>query len=179
MSQLAVGCLALAAVAALPLWPVPSVVRRRWAADGDGGWVLWVYAVPVVLLLAAAALAVASPGASSTLAYPVAAVAALAAGGPVTTAVLELADRSGDADHVGEPPVLRGGAWIGVLERLAVVATLLAGWPEGLAVVLGIKGLARYPELREPTAAERFIIGTFTSVLWAAACAGVAALTQR
>ena len=70
--------------------------------------------------------------------------------------------------------VLRGGAWIGALERAAVFATLVAGWPEGLAVVLALKGLGRYPELRTetPGAAERFIIGTFTSVLWAVACAG-------
>lgn len=71
---------------------------------------------------------------------------------------------------------LRGGAWIGALERIAVYATLLAGFPEGIAIVLGIKGLARYPELQAPStgAAERFIIGTFTSVLIAAGAAGLA-----
>jgi hypothetical protein len=58
-----------------------------------------------------------------------------------------------------------------------VAGTLLVGWPEGLAVVLAVKGLGRYPELRRPGAAERFIIGTFTSVLWAAGAAGVVALT--
>ena len=38
----------------------------------------------------------------------------------------------------------------------------------------GLKALGRYPELRNQDhtgTAERFIIGTFTSVLWAAACA--------
>jgi hypothetical protein len=72
--------------------------------------------------------------------------------------------------------VLRGGAWIGCLERAAVYGTLVAGWPEGVAIVLGLKGLGRYPELRNQDhtgTAERFIIGTFTSVLWAVACAGV------
>jgi hypothetical protein len=64
-----------------------------------------------------------------------------------------------------------------------VFATLAAGWPEGLAVVLALKGLGRYSELRGGTAgaaglpatggvAERFIIGTFSSVLWACAVAG-------
>jgi cytochrome c biogenesis protein CcdA len=70
--------------------------------------------------------------------------------------------------------VLRGGAWIGILERLAVFATLVARWPEGIAVVLAVKGLGRYPELRtgrNPGLAERFIIGTLVSVLWAALCA--------
>jgi hypothetical protein len=63
-----------------------------------------------------------------------------------------------------------------MLERLAVFATMLAGFGEGIAIVLAIKALARYPELKATTsgAAERFIIGTFTSVLFAAACAGLA-----
>ena len=71
---------------------------------------------------------------------------------------------------------LRGGKWIGRFERLAVYASILAGFSGGIAVVLAVKGLARYPELRATTggAAERFIIGTFTSVLFASACAGLA-----
>ena len=59
--------------------------------------------------------------------------------------------------------------------------TQLAGWGPGLAIVLAVKGLGRYPELRnqeDTGAAERFIIGTFTSVLWAAACAGMVALVR-
>ncbi len=70
---------------------------------------------------------------------------------------------------------LRGGAWIGVLERLAVYATLLLGFPEGIAMALAVKGLARYPELRATSSgtAERFIIGTFVSVLVACAWAGL------
>ncbi|MHC3368302.1 hypothetical protein ACYAFX_13755 [Rhodococcus aetherivorans] len=74
-----------------------------------------------------------------------------------------------------EPPPgpLRGGRVIGLLERAAVAAAILSGWPEGIAVVLAVKGLARYPELREPQASEQFIIGTFTSVLWAIAVCGV------
>ena len=54
-----------------------------------------------------------------------------------------------------------------MLERAAVAGTLLAGWPEGLAVVLAVKGLGRYAELRAPAAAERFIVGTLASALWA------------
>lgn len=71
---------------------------------------------------------------------------------------------------------LRGGKWIGRFERLAVYASILAGFSGGIAVVLAVKGLARYPELKATTggAAERFIIGTFSSVLFAAACAGLA-----
>ena len=74
--------------------------------------------------------------------------------------------------------VLRGGAWIGALERLALLGTLIAGWPEGAAVIVAVKGLARYPELRSATAIgtganERFIIGTLASLGWAAATAWV------
>ena len=72
---------------------------------------------------------------------------------------------------------LRGGFWIGLLERLAIFATIMAGFGQGLVVILGVKSLARYPELRAEDrrgAAERFIIGTFASSLVAAAGAGLA-----
>lgn len=95
-------------------------------------------------------------------------------GGPVTTALFGVVDKGSTDDLEGAGELLRGGAWIGALERAAVVATLVAGWPEGMAVVLALKGLGRYPELRNAgtgAVAERFIIGTFTSVLWAVACA--------
>lgn len=113
-------------------------------------------------------------GVARLAAVAVAACTSLAGGGPVAMAALRLADpglrdRRGPADA----DLLHGGAWVGVLERLAVTGTLLYGWPEGLAVVLAIKGLGRYAELRKPAAAERFIIGTFASVLWASGCAGV------
>ncbi len=106
---------------------------------------------------------------------------AVLGGGPLTTTVFGLVDGQHPDEESMEQAgsVLRGGAWIGALERAAVFATLVAGWAPGLAVVLGIKGLGRYPELRNddhPGTAERFIIGTFTSVLWAVACAGVARL---
>ncbi|SEL88162.1 hypothetical protein SAMN04515665_12220 [Blastococcus sp. DSM 46786] len=109
-----------------------------------------------------------------------AALAAVAGGGPVATAVLHAADPAATGVSGGpqDPDILRGGAWIGVLERGAVAATLLAGWPEGLAVVLAVKGLGRFSELRAPAAAERFIVGTLASGLWAAACVGVAVLLR-
>jgi hypothetical protein len=72
--------------------------------------------------------------------------------------------------------ILRGGAIIGVLERLAVCLAILTGQPVAIAYVVAIKGLGRFAELKEtPVAAERFIIGTLTSMLWAA---GVAAFTK-
>lgn len=80
--------------------------------------------------------------------------------------------------------LLRGGLLIGVLERLAVTASVLVGHPEGVAIVVAIKGLGRYPELRNAAStdpdstaenvgaavSERFIIGTLASLLWALAC---------
>ena len=107
----------------------------------------------------------------------VAGVVAVAGGGLVTSQVFGIVDRASPVRRAGE--VLRGGAWIGALERLAVYVALVAGWGPGLAIVLAVKGLGRYPELRsqeDTGAAERFIIGTFTSVLWAVACVGLAVL---
>lgn len=72
---------------------------------------------------------------------------------------------------------LPGGRWIGILERLATYVCLVAGYPGGIAVVLAVKGLGRYPELRNDNSArvgELFIIGTFASILWAVAWAGIA-----
>ncbi|MFP5252788.1 MAG: hypothetical protein ACLGH4_03215 [Actinomycetes bacterium] len=119
-------------------------------------------------------------------------VVAVAGGGPLTATVLSLVDRGlvGTAEGAHAEEVLRGGAWIGVFERAAVFATLAAGWPEGLAVVLALKGLGRYSELRADAAApsggqgaetrvatggvaERFLVGSFASMLWAVGCAGV------
>ncbi|QMW65171.1 hypothetical protein H4N58_13230 [Mumia sp. ZJ1417] len=114
-------------------------------------------------------------------------VLAVSGGAVVTTAAFEVIDSARPA--VGEgatvkaaADVLRGGAWIGALERLAVFGALAARWPEGVAIVLAVKGLGRYPELRAQEtggtphsgAAERFIIGTMVSVIWAVACVYVA-----
>lgn len=72
--------------------------------------------------------------------------------------------------------VLRGGLLIGLLERAAVALAILAGQPIAIAYVVAIKGLGRYPELKDtPAASERFIIGTLASMLWAA---GVAVLAK-
>ncbi len=64
---------------------------------------------------------------------------------------------------------LRGGTWIGLLERVATTGALLYGEPTAVAVVVAVKGLGRYPELREhPAASERFVIGSLASLTWAA-----------
>ncbi len=141
---------------------------------------LWTIATVacVGLALAIAWFADDADGSHDRLLTVLAGVVAVAGGGLVTTQVLGIVDRASPVRHAGE--VLRGGAWIGALERLAVYVALVAGWGPGLAIVLAVKGLGRYPELRsqeDSGAAERFIIGTFTSVLWAVACVGLAVLS--
>ena len=75
---------------------------------------------------------------------------------------------------------LPGGRWIGLLERAATYACIVAGFPAGIAVVMVVKGFGRYPELRTPDTAkgERFIIGTLASLLWASLWAGLVLLLR-
>lgn len=84
------------------------------------------------------------------------------------------------ATDVGSTALLRGGLVIGLLERAAVSLAILAGHPDVLAVVVAVKGLGRFAELRErPAAAERFVIGSLASLLWAAVVGyGALALLQ-
>ena len=67
--------------------------------------------------------------------------------------------------------MLRGGLTIGVLERVATAGSIIAGFPEGLAIVVAVKGVGRFTELDAAEARERFIIGTFASLIWACAAA--------
>ena len=113
------------------------------------------------------------PAADAT-ADPIAATGT--ASGAVAAAGTPGAAAGSAALPVSSVRILRGGAIIGVLERLAVCLAILAGEPVAIAYVVAIKGLGRFAELKEtPVAAERFIIGTLTSLLWAA---GVAALAK-
>ena len=170
----AIGLLAALVIAAVPLWgdlrPLPPLRLRSRA-----GIVLVLFSVALGVAAAVAVGDRPATGAGRPIVAALSVAAALVGGGPSASSVLRLADHGRHTGRPGpaDPNVLHGGAWIGSLERLAVAASLLAGWPEGIAVVLAVKGLGRYPELRVAAAAERFIIGTFASVLWAAACAGV------
>lgn len=113
-----------------------------------------------------------------TLVVAWALVLSVGGGWVVTGLVLRLASRSRDAGAAGDDggptgavprAALRGGTWIGLLERLTITAAMLAGYPAAIAFVIAVKGLGRYPELREhPTASERFVIGTLASMGWAA-----------
>jgi len=106
---------------------------------------------------------------------PFAALVAVCGGNLITKAVFGRVDGT---DSAAARSALPGGAWIGALERFAVFVCLVAGIPDGIVVVLVVKGLGRYPELRideartdASGAGERFIIGTLVSLTWAAGAA--------
>jgi hypothetical protein len=89
---------------------------------------------------------------------------------PVTGAA---AGSEGLLAEPGVHEVLRGGLAIGMLERLALAGAVLAGFPEAIAVIVAIKGVGRFTELAASESRERFIIGTFASLIWASACAAL------
>lgn len=110
-------------------------------------------------------------------------------GSPITIAVLGFSNRGAgstttvEGDHGGivvnegtapetrRSEVLRGGTIIGYLERLALIAAIVLGHLEIVAVLVAVKGLGRFSELDSPEIRERFIIGTLVSLVWAGACA--------
>lgn len=148
----------------------------------------WLIGCSAAALLAAVVVA-ALPGPAST---PVLAVLlslaatclAVIGGGPAATTSLRLATSGSvpNGEHGGilvesEPrEVLRGGLAIGILERLAVAGTIIAGFPAAIAVIVAVKGVGRFTELDAAEARERFIIGTFVSLIWAGASAAVVVL---
>jgi hypothetical protein len=162
-----------------------------WSAYGRTVWPpVCAVALAAAAVVAALADEISAGRVEMTILVALAGALAVVGGGPVTTRIFAIVDRQGTRPPDGEKQtldeageVLRGGAWIGALERLAVFAGLAAGFPEGVAVVLALKGVGRFPDLRSESrggaATERFIIGTFTSVLWAAACSGTVALVHR
>lgn len=82
----------------------------------------------------------------------------------------------GDSDDLAPREVMRGGTVIGYLERLAVALSIIAGFPEAIAVVVAIKSVGRFSELATAETRERFIIGTLASLLWACIVAAVVRL---
>jgi hypothetical protein len=145
-------------------------------------------AFSVVIALAGLVLAVIGGGPAAVLALHLAtkdSVAPGSHGGILVGSDTTPAAAAGTAAGTDAPAapaavheVLRGGLTIGILERLAVAGAILAGFPEALAVVVAIKGVGRFTELASSEARERFIIGTFASLIWACACVILVSLTQ-
>ena len=122
---------------------------------------------------------------------------AVIGGDPITRRVLDIATRGSVREGIaggiivpaprrpdeddpsvlaGTREVMRGGATIGYLERTAVAVAIIAGFPEAIAVVVAVKGVGRFSELSEAQSRERFIIGTLSSLLWAAVLGGLVRL---
>lgn len=76
---------------------------------------------------------------------------------------------------VEEESNLRGGRLLGPMERLLVAATVISGDLAGAGFVIAAKGLLRFREIhgdgqpKVDEVTEYFLVGTFTSVLMAAA----------
>lgn len=175
---------ALVAVMAVVL--ILVLVRRDRPATAP----LLTAAILVVLSLIAAAIV---PWHVPLLLAAVLAVlgtaAAVLGGDPIARRVLAIASDDGvrEGPHGGillrapagtgtAPEVMRGGVTIGYLERVAAALALVVGYPEAIAVVVAVKGIARFTELGTPEARERFIIGTLASLGWACLTAAIVRL---
>ena len=134
--------------------PLVALLLLGALAAAAAGWVRRLAAAAIALaglalgglalaaLLAAASGPVDSGRGQVTLFVVLAGALAVAGGGPVTSRVFALVDGRGHGDDPGSMnragEVLRGGAWIGALERAAIFASLATAQPEGVAIVLGL-----------------------------------------
>lgn len=66
-----------------------------------------------------------------------------------------------------QPGPSNSGRWIGNLERVLLVAGLLAGSWEVLAGVVALKTVARFKEIDQQIHAEYFLVGSLFSLAWA------------
>jgi hypothetical protein len=183
------------AISVLAVSVALSVVSARIRLPALGA----LSAAPVVVALIGAAVGIDIPPPHPVYAAIVAIelfALGVTAGSPLTLFVVELTEkhsvRAGvhggilpapteqSAIGTSEPPkeVLRGGATIGYLERIAVLGCLAAGRIEGIAVIVAIKGLGRFSELDSPEARERFIIGTLVSLIFSCAAGALLILTM-
>ena len=147
-------------------------------------------AIPVIAGLIGLAFRSGVPAPSNSVAVVAGILLALlgiVGGSPITIAVLGYSNRGstptvkgahggivvseGVAPEIHRAEVLRGGTIIGYLERLALIAAVILGHLEIVAVLIAVKGLGRFSELDSPEIRERFIIGTLVSLVWAGACA--------
>lgn len=79
---------------------------------------------------------------------------------------------SGRQDELGSS--MRGGRWIGPLERILILLLASVEAPAAIAAIVAAKGVIRFPEISQDRAgqkAEEFLIGSFAS--WILAALGV------
>ena len=165
-----------------------SVVLSWFATKPGRHWLIAPCVVPIAgaVVFALLGLPVVNP-ALAILAGLGFALLGSVGGSPFVSLVLDLATRGsvtlgthGGILVMSPAPVreiLRGGAAIGYLERIALIGSVLVGQPAAVAVIVAIKGLGRYSELENAAARERFIIGTLASLLWAGACSAAIVLS--
>lgn len=95
-------------------------------------------------------------------------IAVIFGGGYFVQKITQYFMRQIDQQLVQEKPGLpNAGKYIGWLERSLVLTFIVAGYPDGIGLLLAAKALARYPEIKSDVKghfAEYFLIGTLTSV---------------
>lgn len=99
----------------------------------------------------------------------------------LVSAVLKLARGSNSSAATPSLPVvaMRGGRWIGPLERVLILLLAAAGAQAAVAAVIAAKGVIRFPEInkdQDGRKAEEFLIGSMTS--WILAVLAVAAVSM-
>ncbi|WP_150460568.1 hypothetical protein [Nesterenkonia ebinurensis] len=86
--------------------------------------------------------------------------------------------QEGPGEHPTVPgPQLKGGRWIGPLERITLTGLLVTGAYPVAAALIAAKGIVRFPELQADqehgNKAEYFLVGSFVSWTIAAVAAGL------
>ncbi|PHP51949.1 hypothetical protein [Actinomyces ruminis] len=98
----------------------------------------------------------------------------------LVSTVLRLARGSNSSAGTLPPLVvaMRGGRWIGPLERILILLLATSGAQAAVAAVIAAKGVIRFPEInkdQDGRKAEEFLIGSMTS--WILAVLAVAAVS--
>lgn len=84
--------------------------------------------------------------------------------GEVVAAGRRPSPESGKQDEPGSS--MRGGRWIGPLERILILLLASVEAPAAIAAIVAAKGVIRFPEISQDKAgqkAEEFLIGSFAS----------------
>lgn len=84
--------------------------------------------------------------------------------GKTDAADCEPSQESGRQDELGSS--MRGGRWIGPLERILILLLASVEAPAAIAAIVAAKGVIRFPEISQDKAgqkAEEFLIGSFAS----------------
>ena len=85
-------------------------------------------------------------------------------GSETVVAGCQLSQGSGRQDELGSS--MRGGRWIGPLERILILLLASVEAPAAIAAIVAAKGVIRFPEISQDKAgqkAEEFLIGSFAS----------------